>query len=203
RRVGGNGIARVNVESLFRARRREAGARYLKAWRHHKQNALDIIKRRCMEARLIGSVWKLIGKTHAVVAGTKWPVDSFDAVAFVDGALNHRHARSAPGRDLIELAALRNLKLECAVFQVIRDRGMRLILDRVFFADEQVGTFRLYDNRARGDREGMRVGRWLIDRHVCRGGAGSDWLVIEDAFIGHAKQHGSRAQGVIRNGEMS
>src|SRR6185437_16227982 len=156
-----------------------------------------------MEGGLVRSIGKLIGKAHAVVAGTEWPVDGFDAVAFVNRALNYRHSRCAPRGDLIELAALRNLKLERAVFQVIRDGGMRLILNCVFFADQQAGTLRLQNDCARCDGEGMRVGGRFVDGDVCGGSSGSDWLVIEDAFVGHAEKHGAGTERVTCDCEMA
>ena len=57
--------------------------------------------------------------------------------AAVDGALHDGHARRSPGRDLRELRALGNVEIEVALLVEVGHRRLRLVLQRILFADQQ------------------------------------------------------------------
>jgi len=125
------------------------------------------------------------------------------AVALVDGRLYDGHACGAGSGDLLQLSFIRHGEVEISVGAKIGGGRLGVVLQRIFFADDQIGAVGLKKYHARGDRDGFGVfGRFEYrDFHVAF--SRRHRLVEIDSAVDGADEHRLRAKSRIVERELA
>ena len=180
-------------KALLVASWRETFAGDLDARGTGQNDALRRQRRDYAQHGLIVSVRHAVGDAHGVFARLEGESNGVALAATIHGALRQRHPGGTRCADLADLCAIGNHEFESSLIGEISGRRLGNIVDGKFLADHQVVALRLKNDGVIYDGDIGRRGGGLEDVDVCGGGARRDILIVIDAVVGGADEHGALA----------